>query len=216
MNTRSVQPEILDSLAPDSTEAIRNRHELRFLNHFMGSFRWFSKQIHSYKTADTNILELGSGDGSLAQYLIKRDKNLSRQYHALDTAPKPQNLSNEVVWIQQNALNYDNWDQHNICIVNLLLHQFKDEDLSQLGLKMQKCRFILANEPARYRIHQRQVALLDPFFSYVSRHDARVSIAAGFRGNELAELLGLPSEKWALFYTKTFFGAYRMIAVRKD
>ena len=42
-----------------------------------------------------------------------------------------------------------------------------------------------------------------------------VSIAAGFRGGELAQALGLDTAEWTINRTTSAFGVYRMIAVRR-
>jgi hypothetical protein len=42
-----------------------------------------------------------------------------------------------------------------------------------------------------------------------------VSIAAGFRGEELPAALGLTTAEWNVRCTTTLLGAYRMIAVRR-
>jgi len=49
----------------------------------------------------------------------------------------------------------------------------------------------------------------------ITRHDARVSIEAGFRGKELPHLLNLDPALWQTTLIETFFGAYRMLAVRR-
>ena len=51
--------------------------------------------------------------------------------------------------------------------------------------------------------------------SYVTNHDARVSIEAGFINDELPELLGLDLKQWECNCEVGFLGQYRMIAVRK-
>jgi hypothetical protein len=52
--------------------------------------------------------------------------------------------------------------------------------------------------------------------NHVSRHDANVSIAAGFRGDELPGLLGLEPERWTWRCTTTLLGAYHLIAWRRE
>jgi len=48
----------------------------------------------------------------------------------------------------------------------------------------------------------------------VSLHDAHVSVAAGFRGDELPEMLGLRQPQWRWSCHTTMLGAYRMVARR--
>ena len=58
---------------------------------------------------------------------------------------------------------------------------------------------------------------LQPLFgaSHVTRHDAVVSIAAGFRAGELPELLGFDDGNWDYRCHTTALGAYRMVAIRR-
>ena len=51
--------------------------------------------------------------------------------------------------------------------------------------------------------------------NHVSLHDAHVSIAAGFRGDELPRALGLAATEWEIGCETTVLGVYRMIAVRR-
>jgi hypothetical protein len=50
--------------------------------------------------------------------------------------------------------------------------------------------------------------------NYVTREDIHTSIRAGFRGDELPELLGLDPTEWQVHTSCTPLGAYRMIAQR--
>ena len=61
------------------------------------------------------------------------------------------------------------------------------------------------------------MSLLGPLFgaSYVTKHDARVSIAAGFLGNELADLLTLEAQRWSWDCHTGGLGVYRMTAHRR-
>jgi hypothetical protein len=58
---------------------------------------------------------------------------------------------------------------------------------------------------------------VSPLFraNHVTRHDAHVSIAAGFRADELPRILGLEPSDWDCRCTTTVLGAYRLVAVRR-
>ena len=75
---------------------------------------------------------------------------------------------------------------------------------------------IIACEPVRRRLSQILFATIAPCFgaNYVSLHDARVSIAAGFCGDELPHFLGLTEPEWRWSCHTTVLGSYRMIAQR--
>ena len=72
-------------------------------------------------------------------------------------------------------------------------------------------------EPQRRRISQVLYRTLGPLFgaNRVSLHDAHVSIAAGFRGDELARSLGLGAPDWEIHCSTTLLGMHRLIAVRR-
>ena len=76
---------------------------------------------------------------------------------------------------------------------------------------------IVAAEPARRRISQVLFRAIAPLLgaNYVSLHDAQVSIAAGFRAEELPRALGLDRGGWDVRCTTTALGSYRMVAVRR-
>jgi hypothetical protein len=61
------------------------------------------------------------------------------------------------------------------------------------------------------------VAAVGPLLgaSHVTLHDARVSIAAGFRGDELPRSLGLMDAAWEVTCATSALGSNRMLAVRR-
>ena len=75
----------------------------------------------------------------------------------------------------------------------------------------------MACEPGRRRFSQLLYRILGPLLgaNHVSLHDAHVSIAAGFRGDELARLLGLTPETWDVRCTTSLLGVNRLIALRR-
>ena len=77
-------------------------------------------------------------------------------------------------------------------------------------------KVIIACEPLRRRSSQVLFATLAPLFgaNHVSLHDAHVSVAAGFRSDELPQMLGLRQPDWVCRCHSTMLGTYRMIARR--
>jgi hypothetical protein len=77
---------------------------------------------------------------------------------------------------------------------------------------------VIASEPKRSRISQRLFALTAPLWGAhpVTLHDARVSIEAGFLGDELPRALGLDDRRWKIRHEISAISTYRMIAVRRD
>src|SRR5690606_29487214 len=134
------------------------------------------------------ILEIGAGGGELWRAF---DEGIGRrceiQYDAIDLCPPPPDWPSRSVWWQQDLLCFDRYGQYDLVVCNLILHHFQDSQLAELGQRLADGpRLLLACEPARRSFHQLQIALLGLCgLGYVTRHDAKVSIAAGFLGQEL-------------------------------
>ena len=83
---------------------------------------------------------------------------------------------------------------------------------------MKDARMIVACEPLRLHRTARLFALICPCIRAhpVTRHDGRVSIAAGFRHDELPRLLGLDPAVWHWRVSATWRGASRLVAVKRS
>jgi hypothetical protein len=216
---RSVQPEILDSLPEDHPDALANRRDLRLINFLMGAHRWFRRTLIPLLRPSDRILELGAGAGHLGLSLRLAAPGRARRYSGLDRWTRPAEWPEEWSWIQADLLEFDRYADYTVVLANLILHQFEDEKLRRLRGRLvhRRLRLFLASEPARRRLHQRQLALIGRLALHpVSRHDARVSVAAGFRERELPELLGLGEPGWRVRSACGFFGWNRTVAVRAE
>jgi hypothetical protein len=137
---------------------------------------------------------------------------------ALDRCPPPPTWSTARSWHEADALAFDSYSSYPVIIGNLIFHHFSPDDLTRLGATLNRtARFIVASEPARYRCFQYLFALVAPLIgaNHVTRHDGHVSIAAGFRGDELPRALGLDPALWDCHVSVSIFGAYRLIACRR-
>jgi 2-polyprenyl-3-methyl-5-hydroxy-6-metoxy-1,4-benzoquinol methylase len=211
---RRVEPEILDSLECDHPDARASRRDLRRINSIMGNHRWLARRIHrSRRQPDWRILELGAGDGTLGRRLVTRGIVEARHLMAMDLAPQPADWPADARWIQRDVLAGDMPDAE-IVVANLFLHHFETAELRKLGsLLPPTCRYLLASEPTRRRLHLWQSNFLSLLpINRVTRHDMPVSIRAGFLGEELGEALGV--QNWKILASTTFFGAYRFEAHR--
>jgi hypothetical protein len=83
-------------------------------------------------------------------------------------------------------------------VANLFLHHFEDEPLARLlSLAARKAPLFVACEPRRSAFALAGARLLGAIgCNDVTRHDAAVSVRAGFRGDELSRLW--PAGEWAL------------------
>lgn len=213
---RVVQPEILDSLPYDHPEAQLNRRDLRRIHALFRTFPWFLKTLNhqrAFMTMDSAILEMGAGEGDLIRFLEKSQIRVD----GLDLVPSPKRLPMQSKWRQSNILTFSDWSQYPIVIANLILHQFHDQDLKQLGERLQGARLCIFNEPLRTRFHQVMYRGLSCLMGMnaVSRHDGEVSIQAGFINEELPERLGLKNSDWDWSIQSTITGFYRCVGVRK-
>jgi hypothetical protein len=215
MMQREIQPEILDSLPPDHPDALHNRRDLRLTNRLMGNYRWFTRNLTPQILNHDRVLDLGAGTGELGLTLGARDIAVD----GLDLWPRPQLWPKGNLWHRSDLLEFDGYSDYRVVIGNLIFHQFHSGQLAQLGSKLTRsARIIMASEPARRRMSQVFFAGVGPLLgvNHVSLHDARVSIAAGFCGDELPQLLQLSPVEWEWRCHSTTFGAYRMIALRRQ
>ena len=211
---RLLQPELPDSLPHVHPDARHSRRDLRLINRVMGNHRWFRRTLPPLLHAGERTLELGAGTGELGRLLADRNLVLD----GIDLCPRPNAWPAAGQWRQCDLLEFDGFDRYPAVIGNLILHQFSAADLANLGRILRRsARLIIACEPVRRRLFQSLFAVVAPLLgaNRVTLHDARVSIAAGFRGAELPEALGLDGENWDWRCHTTALGAYRMVAIRR-
>jgi hypothetical protein len=216
MPPRRVQPELLDSLPPEHPDALHNRRDLRFFNALMGNHRWFARTLREHLRPGDRVLELGAGEGNLAQYLRRNFSGQTFSHAALDLWPRPADWPVAQEWHRADLAAFSGYANYNVIVGNLILHQFENGVLAGLGRQWREhARLLGFCEPARHALHLAQLPLARlAGINYVSRHDARVSIEGGFRGRELPRLLGVDAPLWRSEVSRTFFGAHRMVAVR--
>jgi hypothetical protein len=212
---RTLQPELLDSLPPGHPDALHNRRDLRLTNTLLGSYRWLEATLPPLLLPGESALEIGAGTGELGLRLAARGIAVA----GLDLWPRPPDWPDASSWHRADLRKFTHYDRYPVVFGNLILHQFSSDELTRLGQRLQsKARVIVACEPVRRRVSQVLYRTLGPLFgaNHVSLHDAHVSIAAGFRGAELPEALGLRPRDWTVTCSSTVLGLYRMVAVRKS
>jgi hypothetical protein len=201
---RIVEPELLDALPANDPSAIHSRLDLRRLNRWMRNQRHLLNAIGKLQRQPASILELGSGDGT---FMLSLARGLQRKWrepvhlYLLDMEPV---ISRETIagfaalgwraeiiranlgdWLQTRTL-----AQIDLTIANLFLHHFEDDDLRKIfaSLALMTCSFA-ACEPRRWRPGLLATRLIWAIgCNQVTRHDAYVSVRAGFSGKELSAL----------------------------
>ena len=215
---REVEAELLDSLPQDHPDALRNRRDLRLINLFAGNFRWFERILQTTLRPDDHGVEIGAGDGWLGRRLEKRGRlPAGIRIDGLDLWRRPGIWPESWGWLSEDLMTFSAFDRYDFVLANLILHQFDDEQLRDLGQRLRGGpRLIVACEPCRRSFHLRQFRLLKPFgLNHVSWHDGQVSIRAGFIGGELPGLLGLTGDSWNVRCDHTVLGMYRMVAQKR-
>lgn len=206
LSRRCVEPEILDALAPDDPGAIASRRDLARLNAIM-----FQPGIMAALLSDRlpapprRILEIGGGDGgfmlAVARRLTRRwgpaaDVELVLLDRQAVAAPGREAAFAALGWtLRRVEADVFDWlkgadKNFDAVTVNLALHHFPDADLARLlsGLAASAPVFA-ATEPRRGRFPLVASQLVGAIGANdVTRHDAPVSVRAGFAGKELSAL----------------------------
>ena len=209
---RTLQPELLDSLPHDHPAALHNRRDLRLTNRVLGTHRWLARTLPRLVQPAETVLEIGAGTGELGLRLAQGGLTMA----GLDLWPRPPQWPTRSSWHREDLRTFGGYGEYRVIVGNLIFHQFSAAELKELGAKLQSARVIVACEPQRRRISQVLYRAFAPLFgaNHVTLHDAHVSIAAGFRGRELAECLGLSPRVWRIRCSATVIGTHRMVAIR--
>ena len=214
---RKLTPEILDSLPQGHPDAEHNRRDLRLFNAFMGNFGWLRKELSKQAKSGQGVLELGSGDGGFALSTLKKLPEFANTpYSGLDLWSRPDAWPSQWNWLQEDIIDTAAYALHPTVIGNMILHQFEDATLAQIGKQLNKHAHVLIfNETARSRMSLTLLPLTRLLgTNYVSNHDAKVSVESGFTSDELPKLLGLDEKHWTWETHTTSLGAYRYVAVK--
>jgi hypothetical protein len=208
---RVVAAEWLDELPPSDRRAIGSRRDLRRVNFWMGNRPRVENTLRNVFSAKPplRLAELGAGDGTfllrLAQSLCARWPNVKvslvdRQpaiSSAVRRAIEECGWSAEVVaadvfdWLKTER-------QFDGLVANLFLHHFHSDALSRLlALAAGSATAFVACEPRRSAAGLLSGPLLWLLgCNSVTRHDAPISVRAGFCGTELSSTW--PAGDWQL------------------
>ena len=202
---RVIEPEILDDLSPEDPLARGSRRDLRRLNSWMGNVRIMVRALQNEfpKHPPATLIELGAGDGFFLSAISAQmgdassgvDAKLLDRKNTVDERAKLGMERNGwmVAAIESDVFDWLNLPSNrvvDVMIANLFLHHFSAVQLSELlaGIAGRTNRFICI-EPRRNNLgfwSSRMVGLIG--CNKVTRHDAPVSVKAGFRANELSAL----------------------------
>lgn len=235
---RVVEPEWLDHLPANDPRAIRSRGDLRRINRLMSATHLLGQALDPLMAGRTNarIVELGAGDGSL---LLRLAQSRSRTWPPislglLDLQPV---VSSETLlryrelgwttnivradvfdWLADTPTNTgadaDDGDAP-IIVANLFLHHFEGQRLVDLlhGIAARARAFVCV-EPRRSSLALLGSRLLGAVgCNEVTRHDAVISVRAGFADQDLSKCW--PDDAaWDLREHAAGLFSHRLIAVR--
>ena len=202
---RRVEPEWLDVLAPSDPRAVRSRRDLRRINALMGNAAIVARKLRESfpDGSPRRIAEIGAGDGTfmlrLAQTISKpwQDVNVTLLDRHNIVGPQTRERFSSLRW-QAEPVAADVFDwlaepaggMVDAIVANLFLHHFEPARLAVLlSLVAKRTRIFIACEPRRSGVALAGARLLWAIgCNDVSRHDATVSVRAGFDGSELSAL----------------------------
>jgi hypothetical protein len=205
---RVVEPELLDDLPPADPRAVGSRADLRRLNSILGHDDILSRAFHHNldkavsRSRPLHLVELGAGDGTLLLRLARRvsQSGLAARVTLLDrqniVSPETRRAFAALNWSVESVANdVFAWLEQpfpvvDMMIANLFLHHFSDELLKALlRLAAVRTNLFIACEPRRSSFALTASRLLHLIrCNVITRHDAVVSVRAGFVGRELSAL----------------------------
>lgn len=236
--TRDVVPEWLDSLPADDPRAVRSRSDLRRINRIMSATALLAEALDPLLVDNTpvRLVELGAGDGTLLLRLAQRRARdwppVRLQLLDLQPVIAATTLDHyRVLGWEADVITADVFDwlaaganpratpqqdtQAPIIVANLFLHHFEGQRLDDLlqGLAA-RARAVICIEPRRSRFALLGSRLLRVIgCNDVTRHDAVISVRAGFHGREISAQWP-PDPAWTLHETSAGLFSHRFIAVR--
>ncbi len=226
---RLVQPELLDTLPPDDPRAARSRRDLRRINWWMNNPAVMARALQDHLSQPPGqITELGAGDG---HFLLRVAQKLSPRWPDVDltlldlqknVAPETLAAFAKAGW-HAEAVVVDVFDwspvagADGVVVANLFLHHFEDGRLAELLRKIsQTAKLFVAIEPRRSSLPSIAGKLLGLIgCNDVTRHDAVISIRAGFAGREISALWP-DSQNWQLTERRAGWFSHLFIARRHE
>lgn len=230
---RRVEPELLDALAADDPRAVRSRRDLKRVNRLMAAASLLGRPLDALlrgRHAPVRLVELGAGDGTL---LLRVAQRYAKSWPPvtlglLDMQPVVEDTTLQAYralgWqaevIRSDVFDWlakDHGDPRDapILCTNLFLHHFDGDRLPALlhGIAARASGFVCI-EPRRSTLALIGSHLLGAVgCNDVTRHDAVVSVRAGFTGEELSAHWPR-DDRWQLAEHGAGLFSHRLIAMR--
>ena len=211
---RTVGSEWLDELPAEDVRAVRSRKDLRRINFLMWHVHFMERLWR--KATVTNelcrIVELGAGDGSFSLKVARRLAPHVNHMHLVlidrqnlvktQTRDEFAKFGWKLECVTADVLDWllnARIEPGTGMMANLFLHHFGEEDLRTMFRCISaQSNFFAACEPRRAPLALRASRLLGVIgCNSVSRHDAPISVRAGFKDRELS-ILWPQQDNWQL------------------
>jgi SAM-dependent methyltransferase len=227
---RLVQPELLDTLPADDPRAIRSRRDLRRINAWMRNHAMMAAALQTAAngSAPKQIIDLGAGDGHFLARVAKKisppwpDVSVTlldnRKIMSLQTLASFTPLGWRAEMVTADVFNWlPAAGGLDVVVTNLFLHHFQDARLVELFRAVAgRARLFVTIEPRRapWPLFCSRLLWMIGCNS-VTRHDATVSVRAGFSGHELSALWPADSG-WQLTERRVGFFSHLFVAKKID
>ncbi len=230
--TRSQQPELMDDPNLPENELRLALKDLALVNRYLGGNRITIKAIRKIMSIYPNkkhwkIVDVGCGDGEVLRQIAREfesESDRSIEFKGLDinnksikrARSKSQGIENLTFSAQNILLLKEDTCTCDIILCTLTMHHFNDKQIVQFLQQFQKLAAyaVIINDLERSKIAYRLFQLFSGIFmkSKIAKYDGRVSIARGFKKEELETF----SKKLALDnYSITWKWAFRYLWVIK-
>jgi hypothetical protein len=202
-DARRVEPEWLDVLPARDPRAVRSRRDLARVNVLMGNAGIVAGALAGKLRYGARVAEIGAGSGELLCAVARSRalRGLGLELVLVDRQP----CVGASTWDELTALGMRThvvgadavaWLAHpeasacDAIVANLFLHHFETPALARLlAYAAQRAPLFVACEPRRSALALAGASALGLVgCNDVTRHDAVVSVRAGFRDGELAAL----------------------------
>lgn len=221
LKARSKEEEIMDDLAIEGEVIEQTLRELDTINQLLGgnqiSLKLFKKLAQGQK--EISLADLGCGGGDIMVSMAKwcRKKGIKASFTGIDanphiveyarkhTAAYPE-ITYECLNIFDPAFESLKFDLVHCC---LFTHHFSSEQLIALfrNFRQQAAIGVIINDLHRHFLAYYSIKILTKLFSksYMVQNDAAVSVARGFKKDELRSILSAAGiSKYELYWKWAF------------
>jgi SAM-dependent methyltransferase len=229
LSNRSYQKELLDGDDILFDDIKQNMHELDVINTWLGGHQITIKGLQQFisglsRTQTLHICEIGCGGGDnlrAIQHYCKK-KRINIKLIGVDINPhciayaQSRKENEGIQFICSDYATASFTQKPDILFSSLFCHHFTDDELQQqfAWMKKQSTLGFFVNDLHRHPLAYHSIKILTSVFSksYLVKNDAPLSVARGFKKNELVELLQQSS---IIHYQLKWKWAFRWLLIFK-